>query len=101
MTGPTIYTATDREWRLAMESHSGQASMLYAVASTGALSTGYIRPSGCETDAEWERDLLERLGAELAEVAGLGAQDPTVADDVEVADAWRGKLAPLWAERAP
>lgn len=54
--------------------HGGQSSMLYACASTGALSLGTIRPSeylgDCRhrplTDLEWKRSLVEKLEGEAS-----------------------------------
>lgn len=64
--------------------HGGQSSMLYAVASTGSLALGSVRPRE-RTDAgpsdpygshyrdlsdlEWKRDLVERLESEASESA--------------------------------
>lgn len=98
VTGPAIYTATERERRLASEWHGGQASMLYAVASTGALSTGSASAAGL-SGAAWERDLLERLGDELAEVIRLAVNDGD--GDRETASAWLAKLVPLQWDRRP
>lgn len=42
--------------------------MLYAVASTGALSLGTIRPYGVDTDDEWADSLRLDLMAELQDV---------------------------------
>jgi hypothetical protein len=56
--------------------HGGQASMLYAVASTGSLSRGSIRPqvrdydtgAGRQADdAEWIHGLAETLSSELSD----------------------------------
>jgi hypothetical protein len=53
--------------------HGGQASMLYAITSTGALSRGTIRPrhheGGLMTDEEWIIDLAERLEGEAESAA--------------------------------
>lgn len=78
MSPEPIYTATADERTLATDWHGGQASMLYAVSSTGALSLGTIRPSWSPsmaqpdpepfTDDEWRRDLVERLRREVTEV---------------------------------
>jgi hypothetical protein len=72
--------------------------MLYAVASTGALSTGTSSAAGL-TGAAWERDLLERLADELAEVIETADRlDLPLAQtsaDAKVATAWLAKLPPL------
>ena len=77
---------------VAMSYHGGMGSMLYAVASTGALKCGTSRPrercecdDGCKlcqgkryrdlTDREWFRDLCERLETEASESADLADAD--------------------------
>lgn len=45
--------------------HDGQSSMLYAIASTGNLTTGTHRPEHCETDLEWYAELYSSLSSEL------------------------------------
>jgi len=56
--------------------HGGQASMLYAIASTGDLSRGTSRPQADDdrpmTDHEWLADLAGRL-ADEAEMAAASA----------------------------
>lgn len=84
----TVYRATEAEVTLASEWHGGQASMLYAVASTGALSLGTRRPAGCDTDAEWAEYLRDTLARELREVCSLAD-----AWDQAVATAWLAELA--------
>jgi hypothetical protein len=63
----------DDELRAASNWHGGQSSMLYAIASTGSLRCGTIRPRHIDangypavemTDEEWFRDLCERLESE-------------------------------------
>ncbi len=74
--------------------HGGMSSMLYACASTGALSCGSVRPRVRDgrytildprshyrpmTDLEWQRDLVERLESEAgsdAVSARERAEDP-------------------------
>lgn len=84
---------TRREVALAADWHGGQASMLYAVASTGVLSLGTRRPVDCATDAEWADHLRNRLCAELREVRALAVQggDGMVAG---VAGLWLRRLDP-------
>jgi hypothetical protein len=53
--------------------HGGQDSMLYAIASTGNLTLGSIRPSVYDsdrymTDEEWYWSLFCDLGAELRQI---------------------------------
>ena len=43
--------------------------MLYAIASTGALSRGTMMPYDVDTVAEWSVDLLGRLHGELVQCA--------------------------------
>lgn len=87
MTEP-IYIPTDAERTFATDWHGGQGSMLYAVASTGALSRGTVRPYGTETDDEWDDWLRFRLRAEL----GTIGHDKAVPTSVRVA-------ALRWIER--
>lgn len=53
---------------IASEWYDGQWSMLYAVASTGSIRLGSVRPIGDDgpmTDADWYRSLLSDLSREL------------------------------------
>ena len=54
---------------MAVDWHGGQASMLYAIASTGSLSRGTMMPYDVDTVAEWNADLLDRLHGELVRTA--------------------------------
>jgi hypothetical protein len=67
MTDRLVYSPTDEELTLASDWHGGQASMLYAVASTGALSRGTIMPMCVDTEEEWNEYLLDALARELVE----------------------------------
>lgn len=58
-------TAERRE--LAIGWHGGQSSMLYAIASTGDLYRGTVRPYGIERASEWDAWLLDALRVELRE----------------------------------
>lgn len=51
--------------QLCSDWHDGQSSMLYAIASTGNLTTGTVRPVYCDTDLEWYADLYSSLYSEL------------------------------------
>ena len=97
MSGAPIYTATAEEVALAVDWHGGMASMLYAVASTGALSRGTEGYRGGRTDEEWSADLLADLVREVAEVATLAAatvdEDGGYASDAETAETWARNLA--------
>jgi len=82
---------------LAQEWHGGQSTTLYAIASTGALTLGTIRPTTFEdgtwrhmTDDEWTADLRQRLWVELADPAQHDAG--MNAEDGRVARAWRDEL---------
>lgn len=65
----------DDELQAAMDWHSGMSSMLYAIASTGALRLGTRRPDPSMTDAEWMQDLAYRLAAEAEESADAALED--------------------------
>jgi hypothetical protein len=45
--------------------YSGQGDLLYAVCSTGNLTTGTIRPLGCETDEQWYLTLWRELSCDV------------------------------------
>lgn len=64
---------THEQWELCQNWHGGQSSMMYAVASTGDLTTGSVRPSTYDeyshglpvwrpmTDDEWLAELAYGL----------------------------------------
>lgn len=83
MTDPYVIEFDADELTVAEQWHGGQSSMLYAIASTGALRRGSIRPRYCETDAEWFAYLASRL-AEEAESLIAVAQKFGEANDVPV-----------------
>ena len=85
-----IYEATDEELTLAQDWHGGQASMLYAVASTGALTRGSMQPIYVDTDEEWNAALLHTLIRELTTCEMVDYPD-----DDEVRDEWIAKLDAL------
>jgi len=69
LTGDEIDAATS--W------HGGQSSMLYAVASTGALSRGTQRPYGEDgpmSDDAWLQELASALASEAEECAGFATR---------------------------
>jgi hypothetical protein len=74
--------------------HGGQASMLYAVASTGALSLGSIMPHKCETEHEWRHDLAERLYIEVRSTAreAVTHPDPEARADADALAEWADDL---------
>ncbi len=97
-----LANVTPRRRELAVNWHGGQASMLYAIASTGALTRGTRRPSVSTTargegmvhrpmtDSEWAEDLLHRLWCELQDiVSGDHASDL----DAGVALPWQADIA--------
>lgn len=80
MTDSELDNLIDASWiepcwlDIASEWHGGQWSMLYAIASTGSLTLGSVRPNVWDddtdeerpaTDAEWYRSLLSDLSREL------------------------------------
>lgn len=100
------------ESEVAMQWHGGQSSMLYALASTGALSRGTIRPrTGCGvcggfrweclecygrgqpmTDVQWLAHIAAKLVSEAAHAAN-DARDQGLAEDAETLDAIAAKCA--------
>ncbi len=93
------YDPTGDEIVLAGDYHSGQGSMFYAISSTGALSTGTLRPSTEDddgntrpmTDAEWAEDLVWYLIKEVRDALRI-ASDQGETEDAETAAAWLAKL---------
>lgn len=101
----------ENEIRVCYEWHGGQASMLYAAASTGALMRGTVRPRvDCDecgsrgsvgfgrdyrpcpacrgakmTDEQWLAHLAERL-AEDAEETAEHAREDDLDDDASILD---------------
>ena len=70
--------------------HGGQSSMLYAVASTGALRRGTHRPYGDDgpmSDDEWMQHLASKLAHEASQAAELAAkwecEDDSEAEEME------------------
>lgn len=61
----------DQQVGAAVNWHGGQGSMLYAVASTGALRLGTRRPRGVDNDREW----FIYLANELEDEASKASQD--------------------------
>lgn len=61
--------------------HSGQGSMLYAVASTGGLSLGRYKPDDVDTDIEWMLRLLSGLLAEVRNCVKISADDEDYFED--------------------
>jgi len=71
-TKPDHLELSGEEVDAAISWHGGQSSMLYAVASTGALSRGTIRPYGDDgplTDDEWICHLASNLAWEARDAA--------------------------------
>ncbi len=71
--------------------YSGIGDLLYAVCSTGGLTTGTNRPLGCETDEQWYLTLWRNLSVDImsarqasAEAAiGEGGEDHIVLGEFE------------------
>lgn len=59
------YQFTPKQKALAIDYHGGQSSMLYAVASTGALTIGSEGFRDGRTDEEWLCDLMFYLMMEV------------------------------------
>ncbi len=83
-------------WEIAEGWHGGQSSMLYAILSTGDLTTGSIRPSTYDennelglpiwrqmTDNEWLGDLAFDLWRELADIQRSIAKRPDLRDETD------------------
>lgn len=60
--------------------HSGLNCMLYAVASTGNLTMGNRRPSGCETDEQWYLSIWQELSCDIVHILYHNA----MGDDQEI-----------------
>lgn len=56
---PCEYASLCGEW------YSGQNDLLYAIASTGGLTLGNRRPSGCATDEQWYLTLWRELSVDV------------------------------------
>lgn len=46
--------------------HGGISCKLYAVSSTGGLTCGSIRPTGCDTDEQWYLTLWRGLACDIS-----------------------------------
>lgn len=94
-----VYEPTGEEIDLAINWHGGQSSMLYGVASTGALSLGTRRPlmsdSRSMSDAEWSLDLVLRLYKEVSEIVDSTKSDPDDFYDYDTAEDWLTNLSPI------
>ena len=82
--------------------HGGQSSMLYAVASTGALSLGTMRPKDCDggvmSDREWFEYLVANLAREVRWARGAAQERINAGDEErdeleEQVDAFESMLA--------
>lgn len=92
----------DDELEIAMQWHGGASSMLYAIASTGALRLGSRRPDPSMTDAQWFQDLAYRLSTEAEHCADIAGDDDETVSDQELllsiaakADAMAEALQPV------
>jgi hypothetical protein len=64
--------------------HSGISDKLYAVSSTGNLTTGIIRPRGCDSDEKWYFTIWLDLSTDIglaARAARQGLNGPSDAAD--------------------
>jgi len=73
--------------------YSGIDDLLYAVCSTGNLTTGTIRPLGCDSDEKWYLTLWRELSADVGRAARAARDrvidfeeldDPSEYDEYEV-----------------
>lgn len=94
-----VYDPTDAEANLALDWHGGQGSMLYAIASTGALTAGGCRPIRMSggvwrdtTNDEWKLKLLMDLSQELYDVCVALSHDQSDDDDYNTAEGWATKV---------
>lgn len=94
----TVHEPTGEQVTLACDWHGGQASMLYAIASTGALSRGTVQPHDTTTVAEWNVDLLYRLHGELVQCAQEAETGGPGEDDGPALRQWADEVAVLLAE---
>jgi|GEM_PF-3254764 len=93
MTPAPVYIATGEEVYLAQQYHGGQSSMLYAVASTGALTPGNLYRDTLEERANLARWLWLEVREALRDAWSGDSFDP--APDVDTLEAWAAKLYAL------
>ncbi len=55
----------DRFVTLCCDWYGGQSCLLYAVSSTGGLTTGTRLPYGCDTDEQWYLSIWRDLAADV------------------------------------
>lgn len=75
---PTHFVKLAERW------HDGQSSMFYAIASSGRLARGSVRPFGEDrpmTNHEWMHSLLEKLSREINTCLEYTSDDPKQAWD--------------------
>ena len=60
--------------------HGSMGDLLYAVASTGNLTTGDRRPMGCDSEEEWYLVLWERLTNDVGHAAHCAKRGHNAAD---------------------
>lgn len=85
ITIPSEYVDACEGW------HSSAADLLYAVSSTGGLTTGTNRPLDCDTDEKWYLTLWRNLSVDImvarkasAEAAiGEGGEDHIILGEFE------------------
>ena len=72
--------------------YSGQDDMLYAVCSTGGLTIGTIRPSGCDCAEEWYLTIWREFSCDLGYAARTARKVRDVdADKLACAEKWVDK----------
>jgi hypothetical protein len=72
-----------RHQRTCADWSGGQDCMLYAVASTGNLTTGTIRPLGCDTPEKWYLQIWRELSADVWRAQKLAIDSGADCSDLE------------------
>ncbi len=78
----------DRFMRVCANWHNGINCMLYAVSSTGNLTTGTIRPDDCDTDEQWYLTLWNELSVAIGYARRAAIEDKS--EDVGIFDEFEG-----------
>ncbi len=69
----------------------GTDCMLRAISSTGNLTTGTLRPRGCDTDEKWYYSIWLDLSSDVGYVARMarkGGDEHHDADDLDEFEEW-------------
>ena len=67
--------------------YNGMGDLLYAVSSTGNLTTGTLRPRGCDSDEQWYLTLWRELSSDVGRArsaAEKGYNGPSDSEDAAV-----------------